>query len=435
MADRPAAEHSSNRPLWAAIAPELAAHAALGESLRTDIAIIGGGLAGMSSALHLSKAGAKVAVVEAATIGSGAAVASAGVIAPQLVRTTPSQVLAKLGAERGDGLLRMIAESGNYLFGLINDLGIDCDARNSGFVAPSASRNGQHDLAEVKRQWVPYRHDLKLLDGHEFEALTGCRGYSAALLDRSGGSVDPLAFARGLAAQAVKNGATIFENTPALSIVRDGAEWIARTPNGELRAGKILLAANGGNNPLHKKLAGTTLPLPVIEVATNPVSDAMRASILPEGQALTDLETDVFSLRYADGNRLITAFPANGDPSDAVLTERVNERLRAILTHYEPVKLDYIWRGIGQVNSDMLPRIVSPDQDMIAIQACNGRGIGINTLIGREVAKLLTDSSATPLITPQPPKRISGYFIARYVPSLMMSGARAVKRIKQKLRL
>lgn len=434
MFRRSSAVQSRQQFLWASIAPDTPSHAPLTGSIGADIVIIGGGIAGVSSALHLEQAGADVVLVEADHIGAGAALASAGVVAPQLVRTTPDQVLAKLGRETGDGILKLVAESGTYLFGLLDRLGVECGAEQSGFIAPSTSRHAYRELQDIQQQWLPYRSDLKVLDHKETESLTGCKGYSASLLDTSGGMLDPLACVQGLARQAKLAGARLFEGSKVASVERDGDGWKVLTAQGDIRASQVLLAANGGNGALHRNLAGTTLPLPVIEVATEPLNAAIRAEILPDRHALTDLEADVFSLRYADGGRLVTAFPSKGHPSDAMIEKRVNERLKAMLTHYHPVKLDYIWSGLGQVNSDLLPRVVRVDENMLAIQACNGRGLGINTVIGREVA-LMMAGQASALITPQAPRKISGYLIARYLPSLMMSGALMAKQLRQRLGL
>ncbi|MXP25510.1 FAD-dependent oxidoreductase [Altererythrobacter indicus] len=432
MLSRSSAIQNKGQFLWASVAPDAPSHAALMDSVSADIAIIGGGLAGVSSALHLAQAGADVVLVEADHIGSGAALASAGVVAPQLVRTTPDQVLAKLGREAGEGILKLVAESGDYLFDLLDRLGVECGAEQSGFIAPSTSRHAFRELQDIQQQWLPYRSDLRILDFKETEGLTGCKGYAAALLDTSGGMLDPLACVQGLARQAQLAGARIFEGSKVASIERNGDGWKVLTAQGDIRASKVLLAANGGNGVLHRNLAGTTLPLPVIEVATQPLSAAMRAEILPQRHALTDLEADVFSLRYADGNRLVTAFPSKGHPSDAMIEKRVNDRLKAMLAHYHPVKLDYVWRGLGQVNSDLLPRVVRVDENMLAIQACNGRGLGINTVIGREVALMMSRGGST-RITPQPPRKISGFLIARYLPSLIMSGALMAKQVRQRL--
>jgi glycine/D-amino acid oxidase-like deaminating enzyme len=88
-------------------------------TLQTDVAIVGAGIAGLSTALHLAADGVEVVVLDAGPEASSATAASAGVIAPQLVRTTPKGVLDRLGHARGARLLQLLAGAGRYVFELI----------------------------------------------------------------------------------------------------------------------------------------------------------------------------------------------------------------------------------------------------------------------------------------------------------------------------
>lgn len=420
------------QPIWRDGSATVTLRPSLDRAITADVAIVGGGVAGLSTALHLAERGVDVALVEAGTLGSGAAGTSAGIVAPQLVRATPDEVRRKLG-DAADGMLRLVAESGTYLFDLVRRYGMACDAAETGFIAPLTGRHAGRVLEERVREWGGLRPDLRVSDAEETQRLTGCRGYGAAIIDPTGGSVDPLALVRGLADQAERLGVRICEGSPAAQIVRDRGMWSVVTDAGELRARRVVLAANGGNPLLHPRLAGTILPLPVLEVATEPLPSDLQRAILPERHALTDLEPDVFSIRYTSDHRLITAFPATGRDTPTDIERRVNQRLADMLVAHRPLALDYVWLGHAWVNASLLPRIVQLDEGLIAAQACNGRGLATNVLLGRELAEALAGRPEHRMIAFEPPRAVSGFLLARHLPRLLLSSALIAKRIKRRL--
>ena len=138
-----------------------------------DVAIIGAGISGLSLALHLASAGKPPIVLEAAKCGSGASGASAGIVAPQLVRTTPRLVQERLGRARATRLLRLLAEAGHYTFDLIRGQKMDCGATQDGFLAPACTASGTRLLKVAVDQWQEFRSDLELLDAQTVRRLSG----------------------------------------------------------------------------------------------------------------------------------------------------------------------------------------------------------------------------------------------------------------------
>ena len=280
-------------------------------------------------------------------------------------------------------------------------------------------------------QWQPYRTDLQLLNADLLQSISGCRGYAGGLLDPSGGGLNPLAYARELARVAHAAGASICEQSRVLELARDSGGWRLRTSAGEVRAARVVLAANGGNPELHPALKNTVIPLPVHEVATTELPPAVGAQVLPENHVLTDSEADVFSIRWAAGRRLITAFPAAADASRATVETTVIRRLREKLPAYGHQQLDFAWHGVAWIGEGMLPRLVRVADDLIAIQACNGRGIALNTILGRDVARWLRNAeNSTPALEFEPPRPFRQAGLMRHLPRLMLSAAMVVSRLR-----
>src|ERR1700722_20037440 len=104
-----------------------------------DVVIIGGGITGLSAALHLAEAGVRVAVLEAGDLGAGASGRNGGFVVPHFAKSDPNAVVEHLG-ERGEALVELVGRSARALFDLIERLGIDCDARAGGWFQPAHSR-------------------------------------------------------------------------------------------------------------------------------------------------------------------------------------------------------------------------------------------------------------------------------------------------------
>jgi len=153
--------------LWKAVNPPPATAAALCDKLSTDVLIIGAGVAGLSLGLHLGERKADLVVLEADEDANSATGTSAGIIAPQLVRTTPHAVLKRLGTETGARVLRLIAESGHYTFGLIDEWSIECGATRAGFLNPVHGKQGAAAHAQLVEEHLAHGSVVVLPRVHE----------------------------------------------------------------------------------------------------------------------------------------------------------------------------------------------------------------------------------------------------------------------------
>lgn len=416
--------NADNHSLWLDKSPGHEPCPAVLGQVDTDVAVIGGGLTGASVALHLARMGVAVALVDGPAEYAPATAASGGIVAPQLVRALPSDVKRRLGEEGADALLSLYAEAGAYTFALIAQEGIDCAASSAGFLAPFITNQQGASARRSVEEWRHYRENMRLLDAEETASISGCRGYAGAVLDESGGSLDPERYRLGLLASAHRHGAAIFSDRVLQPVQGGNGGYHIICAAGEIRARRVILAANGGNTTLWPTLANSVLPLPVCEVATVPLPDDMRAVILPQGHAMTDLQTDIFTLRYDVDGRLITACPKPQVIDRQAIEREINQRLSTMIPGWRPMEMEHVWTGTAWLNTNLLPRLVRCDEGVVAVQACNGRGIAMSALTGRDVAQWIVDPTRPTQLPMVRPKRVVGYFIARHIPRLMMIAAK-----------
>lgn len=407
--------------LWHATARPLQAFAALQEATEADLLVIGGGFAGLSTALHAAEAGLSVVLVEAHRIAWGASGRNAGFVVPNFAKVDPDNLRAALGA-KADPLIAMAAGSGDLVFDLIRRHDITCDAHQTGWIQPSHSDAALTKAQDRVRQWTALRRPVTLLDAADVAGLTGVEGWRGGWIDRSGGVLNPVGYARGLAMAAAKAGASIHETSPVTGLHRRGPDWIATTPSGQIKARRVVMATNAHVGRLWPGLARSFFPLRVFQVATEPLPMAIRARLLPEGQCVSDSRRNLFTFRFDAQNRLISggmhvvAFGA-----DSRVPRTIHRRLARMLDLPDLPPLAYAWTGIASVMPDFLPRVVELAPDLIAGFACNGRGIALCTAMGRELSAWAGGKPAGALALPiRPCAAIPLHALSRLAPNMLL---------------
>ena len=398
-----------------------------------DVAIVGAGYLGLSTALHLAGHGARVVVVEAREPGFGASGRNTGFVVPSFVTPIgPKEVEATLGRPRAERLCRLVGGAGRRVFDLVKRHRIRCDASEAGWLQPAHSRERLDLLRRRQADWARHGKTLTLLERDETARLTGFDSYHGALLDPGGGHVNPLGYARGLARAALAAGATIRVGAPVTAIRRGRQGWVLETPSGRIVAERAVLATNALTGPLAPQVARSTVPLVVHQVATRPLDSESRGRILPGNHCLSDTRRDIFALRWTPDGRLVTggvAALAAGAPGR--LRRSLLARLGRLLPLAGPVEAEYAWSGVICLTRDFLPRVFEVDRDLFAATGCNGRGLALSTALGEELAAFLAGGDRASLSVPiSPPAPIRGHFAARHLPSVMLPWARLRDRLE-----
>jgi glycine/D-amino acid oxidase-like deaminating enzyme len=376
--------------LWAATAPPAPSTGPLDGDRDVDVAIIGGGFSGLSTALHLAEAGVSCAVLEAGDIGDGASGRNNGQVIPTMSRADPSAMVAKFGQERGERFAGLVRDSAQTVFDQIRRHGIACDAEQSGWVQPAHSAGRVSKVAQRRfREWGDLGAPVELLDRQQTATLLGSDAYHGAWLNRSGGHINPLAFARGLAGAALSKGAAIFTRSRALAIEAVPSDgWRVRAANGALRAGRVVIATNAYTDDVWPGLKRSVVPVFSFQMATQPLSDNVRKSLLPGRQAMSDTRGDLHFCRYTSDHRLVTGAPLlwRGD-LDRRLRDHVARRLQGLFPQLGEIRFDYLWCGYVGMTADHFPRLHELAPGVATWIGCNGRGVALATAMGPELAR------------------------------------------------
>jgi glycine/D-amino acid oxidase-like deaminating enzyme len=364
------------------------------------VAIIGGGFAGLSTALHLAEQGIEAIVLEAREPGWGASGNNGGQLNPGL-KLDPDTVEAQFGADLGR---RMIAFSYNtpvFTLDLIRRLGIACDARQNGTLR--AAYHDSHAVAVqiTASQCIRRGMPVQLLDRAALRQKTRTDRYICAMFDARGGDVHPLNYARGLARAVVAAGATIHARTPATSLSREGTRWRIETPHATVRADKVLLATNGFTDDLWPGLRQTVVPLFSSIAATAPLSDNVAREIMPTRSVLYESGHITVYYRVDASNRLLMGGrgPMHWirNPDAVAYLMRYAAKLWPVL---DGIAWTHGWNSRLAMTADHYPHVHEPAPGLLAYLGCNGRGVALATAMGQQLAKRLIGGEAVEIDMP-----------------------------------
>lgn len=363
-----------------------------------DLAILGGGFTGCAATLEAAGMGARVALVEAETIGHGGSGRNVGLVNAGLW-LPPDTVRAQMGPA-AEPLLAALAAAPERVFGLIDRQRIDCEATRSGTLHLAHSPAGLRDLAERHRQGLAMGAPLRLLDAAETARRTGTAAYHGALLDPRAGTIQPLAYVRGLARAAIAAGASLHEASRATALDREGGHWRLTVNGHVLRAARVLVATNAYHLGPLAAVAPAFIPVHYSQFATAPLPVAQRRRILAGGEGCWDTALVMSSFRLDAAGRLILGAIGNrGAAMGGVHDGWARRKLARLFPDLAGLGFTHHWAGRIAMTSDHVPKVLGFGPGALAVFGYSGRGIGPGTVFGTAAARaLLTgDMRAMPL--------------------------------------
>jgi glycine/D-amino acid oxidase-like deaminating enzyme len=367
---------------------------------RAAVAVIGGGITGLSSALHLAERGIDVLLLEAHQPGWGASGRNGGHANPGL-KLDPDQVEQDFG-ELGRRMVRLSYAAPEALFRLIERHQIRCEARQAGTLRAATTAKTLEGLRKLAAQYAARGIEARLLDGAEAFAATGNRRYPGILRDPSGGSVNPLGYARGLAQAAVSASARLYAGSPAVKLARtEAGAWRIETPQGAVIADRLVIGTNGYTDDLWPALKQTVVPIWSGITATEPLPEEVARQIMPGGGVLYELGSVTVYYRLDVGNRLLMGGRSGlrdmAGPEGFRYLQRYAVRLWPALRE---VTWTHGWNGQLGMTADHYPHLHEPESDVLIALGYNGRGVAMATAMGGIVARRICGEAAETLDMP-----------------------------------
>jgi glycine/D-amino acid oxidase-like deaminating enzyme len=276
------------------------------------------------------------------------------------------------------------------------------------------------------RQWSKFGAPVELLTRDQARGMTGSDAWFGGFWNKAGGHINPLALARGLARTVLALGARIYARSPAVSFERRGERWVVKTANGEISGRALVVATNAYSGEFAKSLvpdlAKEVMPVLSWQMATQPLSDNVRKTIIPGRQAMSDTHGELYFARYDARNRLVTGGAVIGPGNKPErLKARVTERLQRLWPQIGDVSFDHVWNGYVGMTTDFLPRIHKLGPDAYGWTGCNGRAVALTIALGDELSKAVRgvpeNNLALPFTEPVP---IMAHGLLRKLAPLML---------------
>jgi gamma-glutamylputrescine oxidase len=358
----------------------------LAGDLAVDVAIVGGGISGVSAALHLAERGLSVALLEAEHIGWGASGRNGGQVLPGF-GASQSVIKSLVGAETSRMLWTMSVEAVDLLHAQIQRFNIPCDPQQ-GYLHAAIKPRHVRELEETQEELAELGAPVgRLLRGEEMQARLKSTRYLAALEDKLAGHIHPLNYTLGLAKAARAAGAKLFTQT-RVTKVEPGTTIRLHTPNGTVSASYLLLSGGAYLGGLMKSIAGYIMPAGTYIIATEPRAEI--AELIPGNEAVCDLNFVLNYFRRSPDNRLLfggrvsySTLPPPG------LAASMLRRAAQVFPQLRSAKVDYLWGGNVDITRNRAPHFGRLADNILFTQGFSGHGVALTGLAGKVAAEAI----------------------------------------------
>jgi len=396
--------HPDADSVWRQTLPSNKNYVPCEDDVTADVAIVGGGITGLSTALHLAQQGIQVCVLEGHQPGWGASGRNGGQVNPTL-KHDPAALHKMLG-DKAESLIHAVSTSADVVFELIEQYQIACHPQRAGWIQASYTRAGAKRLHQRAEQWRRYEIPVESLDARQMLAHTGTTTFQGGWIDGRAGSVHPYAYVCGLASVAEQLGATVYGNSVVTELKRTGRDWLVNTAvGGSVRAKQVIIATNGYTGVLLPRIASTVLAANSFIVSTTALGEQSN-HVLPKGETLSTAQRLLLYLRKGPGGRLLLGGRGKfSDPDNEQDFLHLQRALNQLYPELAPLDFEYRWAGRIAITRDFLPHVHQPELGLTAALGYNGRGIATGTVMGKHLANLIAGKPAAEFPFPISPVR------------------------------
>ena len=380
----------TERSYYAATAPPAPERPALAEDVSCDVAVVGGGLAGLSAALALAEGGFRVRLLEARTIGFGASGRNGGQAIHGLA-CDQDVIEAQLGMEDARRVWAMTVEALDRMRRHIERHAIDCDWRD-GFLGLARSPGKGRALARwADRMAELYAFPIERIAPADIGRWIASPRFHSGVHDPRSGHLHPLKYALGLARAAADAGAVLHEHTPVQRLTR-GPVTELHTPQGAVRARQVLLAGNVYLDGLAPELSPRIMPVGTYIACSEALEPHRADALIPSRAAVCDTNFVLDYFRTTNDHRMLYGGRVSySTVTPADLDENLRRRMVDTFPQLADVRIEHAWGGFADITMNRAPDFgrLADAPNVYYLQGFSGHGLALTGLAGALVAEAM----------------------------------------------
>ncbi|MBS0364380.1 MAG: FAD-binding oxidoreductase [Proteobacteria bacterium] len=360
-----------------------------------DVCVVGAGIAGCSTALHLGEAGYRVVVLEENRVGWGASGRS-GAQALVGIAAGQSKLERLVGAADARAVWDVSVEGLTLMRELIARFKIGCDWVDGSLLTALKARHVRDLLAERDELQQKYRYgSVRYVPREELRAMLASERYLGGLYDSNSGHLHSLNYSLGLAAAAESLGVRIFEGTRAAGFTTAGDGTVRiRTATGEVRARHLVLCGNVYLGATAPSLASRIMGVATYIVATRPLGQERATSLIASNAAVSDMNWVLDYFRRTADHRLLFGGRVNYSglrSFDAPAATRA--RMLRVFPQLADAQIEYSWGGDVDISLNRAPDFGRLAPDVYYLQGFSGHGIALTGIAGKLVAQAIAGTA------------------------------------------
>jgi glycine/D-amino acid oxidase-like deaminating enzyme len=365
---------------------------------QVDVAVIGAGYTGLAAARALARSGARVAVLEAHTIGWGASSRNGGMVLTGL-KLGPGTLIARYGRERARALFAASLAAIDCVETIVADDGLSCDFRRVGHLEAAAkpAHYAQFARAAETSQSL-FNHPVRLVPRDALPDEIGSERYFGGVVDEASAGLNPARFVHGLALAAQKAGALLFESAAVEALERDTAGWRVLTSRGSMRATDVVVATSGYTECATPSLQRRIVPIGSYIIATEALTPELQANLIPGRRMVFDSKNFLYYFRLTPDGRMLFGGRAGFFPESASTVVKSAGILQRAMVEVFPqlrnARIAYAWGGTLDFAFDLMPHAGQLNGMWYALGYA-GHGVALATYLGTALAAMIVAGRTT----------------------------------------